>query len=419
MKLSNLHFSNLALIAIVAICFSIAPLVMGASYGASYLSNISSGPTTHSITLVNPDPQKAGFFGRAVATRSDLVVVGATDQDVDGITDAGRVDVYIASDGQLIQSLNSPHPQPGGFFGSSVAVSGNLAIVGAIYETVQGFSEAGHVYVFNAITGNLVHTLSSPNSQTDGLFGSSIAADGNLAIVGAYAESSNGHAGGGNVYVYNTSTWELIRTLSSPNVQRDGEFGSSVAISGDQVVVAANNETVDDYSGAGRAYIFNAETGALIQSLTSPGEQLGDFAQSVSISGNIAMVGDPHGTAEGYSYAGVAYVFNVISGKITETLASPNAQADGLFGNSVGISGKFAVVGAHFEIYKGYTYAGNAYVFNARTGALIENLTTANVHQYGLFGSAVAINGRVIVVGAPDEAEDGTLYAGNAYLFRA
>jgi outer membrane protein assembly factor BamB len=156
----------------------------------------------------------------------------------------------------------------------------------------------------------------------------------------------------------------MVQTLTSPNAHNYSEFGSSVAISGSLAVVGAYNENASGYSWAGHAYVFNAKTGALIQTLISPDPQAdGEFGSSVSVSGNIAMVGAPIETVGGFSQAGCAYVFNAKTGALIQTLTSPNARS-GYFGASIAISGSLAVAGVGGETAGGFSGAGHAYTYS-------------------------------------------------------
>jgi outer membrane protein assembly factor BamB len=206
----------------------------------------------------------------------------------------------------MLQTLNSPNAQFDGNFGWSVAISGKIAIVGAVLETAGGFSSAGHAYVFNPSTGKLLRTLTSSNAQSNGYFGQSVGISGQLAIVGAYGETSDtGHA-----YVFNANTGKLLHTLNSPNKQSFGDFGWSVGVSGQLAMVGAFGETVGGFGSAGHAYIFNATSGKVIQPLNSPNAQSnGNFGRSVSISAKVTIVGADHETVGGFGSAGHAYVF--------------------------------------------------------------------------------------------------------------
>ena len=132
------------------------------------------------------------------------------------------------------------------------------------------------------------------------------------------------------------------------------------------------------------------------------------------MSGKIAIVGAEWETVDGYTGAGRAYVFDADTGKLLQTLTSPDLQSYSFFGTSVAISGNFAIVGGYDE--NGGT--GGAYVYNANTGKLIQTLTSRHAQNYGLFGWSVGISGKLEIVGAPYETADGFYQAGHAYLFK-
>src|SRR2546426_95016 len=146
-------------------------------------------------------------------------------------------------------TLTSPNAQTGGEFGSSVAVNEGdpIVVVGAVFESAgtPAQSGAGHAYVFDATDGSLITTLTSPNAQADGEFGSSVAVSGTTVVVGAPEESAGTPAQSfaGNAYVFDATDGSLITTLTSPNAQTGGDFGSSVAVSGTTVVVGAPLES--------------------------------------------------------------------------------------------------------------------------------------------------------------------------------
>jgi len=155
-----------------------------------------------------------------------------------------------------VDELSSPNAQPEGEFGTSVVISGTTVVVGASRETVSGLGDAGHVYIFNAKTGALISTLTSPNAQEYGEFGYSVAISGTTVVVGAYGETVSGQSGAGHVYIFNAKTGALISTLTSPNAQAGGAFGDSVAISGTTVVVGAYGESAFGLSAGGHVYLL-------------------------------------------------------------------------------------------------------------------------------------------------------------------
>ncbi|MGP8145114.1 MAG: PQQ-binding-like beta-propeller repeat protein [Thermoplasmata archaeon] len=369
--------------------------------------------------LTSPNAQLNGFFGSSVAISGTTVVVGAWGESVSGQNNAGHAYTFNARTGALVATLTSPNAQTGGLFGRSVAITGTTVVVGAPQETVSGQGDAGHVYTFNAKTGALILTLTSPDAQLNGFFGSSVAISGKTVVVGAYGEMVSGQTDAGHVYTFNAKTGALVLTLTSPGTQSYGIFGGSVAIGGTTVLVGADGETVSSLSGAGHAYTFNAKTGALILTLTSPNPQLnGYFGYSVAIGGTTLVVGAADETLSGgLIAAGHAYTFNAKTGAPISTLASPNAQVDGAFGGLVTISGRTVVVGAYGEAFSGLSQSGHAYTFNAKTGGLILTLTSPNAQTSGVFGSSVAMSGKTVVIGADFESALGQSGGGHVYLW--
>jgi len=250
---------------------------------------------------------------------------------------------------------------------------------------------AGNAYIFNAMTGALITTLSSPNAQTGGQFGYSVAIDGNNIVIGALTETAGGYAYDGHAYIYSMGPpgpgSGKYTTLTMPNPvancdaspNYDGDFGSSVAIMANTVVVGAWTNAVGGNCDAGNAYVFNAMNGNLMATLVSPNAQLaGYFGYPVAIGGPTVAVGAPGEHNE----AGSAYTFDPHSGRLLSSLASPNplqctvvpacsgpvytatiTTSGGDFGVALALSGNSVVVGAPYETVDGYSGAGAAYIF--------------------------------------------------------
>jgi outer membrane protein assembly factor BamB len=369
----------------------------------------------NSRTLSSPNAQIDGDFGDSVATSGNFVVVGAPqEQGSNGLCGV----VYIFTGIQIIQrvrTLTNPNPNYGGScdtccppqFGASVAISGTTVVVGA-----AGITGKGAAYVFNATTGTLISTLKSPNA--DPSFGTSVSiGSNNIVVVGAPYAEANGHDYVGAAYAYNAQTGKLLRTFSSPHPVVDGLFGNGVGISCKTIVVGAPSESANKYQGAGRAYVFNVTTGSLVTTLVSPNSQNGgSFGWAVAISGKTIVVG---AAFEGTS--GRAYVFiGLKTIELITTLSSPNPSSDGQFGISVALSGNTALVGAIGENVRGIEGAGRAYAFNIVTGSLMETFVSPNAQTAGAFG-IVAMSNKAILIGASGENANGLESAGHAYVF--
>jgi hypothetical protein len=371
------------------------------------------------LEITSPNNQLAGEFGSSVAISGTMVVVGAPSESSAGHSEAGNAYVFDAQTGALISTLTSPNAQVTGGFGCSVAISGETVVVGAFGEEISGHMAAGHAYTFNAKTGVLISRFHSPNVGTNGEFGLSVGINGTTVVVGAGGENASGFVDAGHAYTFSAKTGALISTLTSPNAQNGGGFGISVGVSATTVVVGAMFETALSKDYAGRAYTFNATTGVLVSTLTSPNLQAhGQFGNSVAIDRTTVVVGASRESyTGGLGDSGHAYTFNATTGAAIARLHSPNAQSYGYFGTSVAVSGTEVVIGAPQETVQSFTTAGRAYTFNATTGKLISTVNCPNAQTNVQFGLTVAMSGKIVAVGAPTEYAFGVNAAGATYLF--
>ena len=390
-------------------------------------------------TLDNPNAYSTStndYFGYSVAISGNYAIVGAYTEGDAGGTYSGKAYIFDVTTGALVHTLNNPNAygtSANDYFGSSVAISGDYVIVGAYYEDDAGGTNSGKAYIFNVTTGALVWTLNNPNVYSTSAydwFGQSVAISGNRVIVGAYREDDAGGFDSGKAYIFNVTTGALVQTLNNPNAYSTSEydyFGISVAISGNYAIVGAYQEDDIGGSGSGKAYIFNVTTGALVWTLNNPNaystSEYDFFGNSVAISGNYAIVGAQYEDDAGGTDSGKAYIFNVTTGALVWTLNNPTAygtSANDTFGQSVDISGNYAIVSAYGEGDAGGASSGKAYIFNVTTGVLVHTLNNPNVYGTSAndyFGYSVAISGNYAIVGAYYEDDAGGFDSGKAYTF--
>ena len=406
---------------------------------ARYISAIAGGITGSLLhTLDDPnayDTSTGDAFGRSVAISGNYAIVSAWFEDDAGGTQSGKAYIYNVTTGALVHTLDNPNAYStsvNDYFGGSVAISGNYAIVGA-YGEDDGGSSSGKAYIFDVTTGALVHTLNNPTAygtSANDYFGQSVAIDGDRAIVGAYGEDDAGGNSSGKAYIFNVTTGALVYTLDNPNAydtSTGDSFGNSVAIDGDRAIVGAWFE--DDAGGqtSGKAYIFDVTTGTLVYTLDDPNAystSTGDrFGGSVAISGNYAIIAAYFESDAGGTQSGKAYIYNVTTGALVYTLDNPNAydtSTGDSFGQSVAISGNYAIVGASGEDDAGGLTSGKAYIFDVTTGALVNTLDNPNAYSTSdsdNFGFRVAISDNYAIVSAYQEDDAGGLGSGKAYIF--
>ena len=361
-------------------------------------------------------------FGRSVAVDGDTIVIGAYGDD----DETGAVYVLRASDGEELAKLTAADAAPGDQFGWSVAIAGDTIVVGA-----NTAGTGGAAYVFRTSDGGATYgqvaKLTAADASNDDRFGTSVAIDGGTVVVGAYYDDDDGSFSG-SAYVFRTSdggaTYGQVAKLTASDAAAGDLFGISVAIDGDTVVVGANYEN----SRKGAAYVFRTSDGgatyAQVAKLRASDAAASDnFGISVAIDGNTVVVGAYQYNSGGGS--GVAYVFRTTDGgasygQVAKLTASDAAAGDN-FGISVAIDGDTIVVGSPYDDDacpdNMYCNSGSAYVFRTNDGGAtygqLAKLTASDAAANDKFGYSVAIGGDTVVVGASGVYDS----RGAAYVF--
>ena len=232
----------------------------------------------------------------------------------------------------------------------------------------------------------------SDGAATD-YFGRSVSVSGDTAVVGAHYDDTAGGTNAGSAYVFVRSgtVWTQQQKLTASDGRTYDRFGWSVSVSGDMAVIGAwNHRHAWESSDEGSAYVFvrSGATWSQQQELTaSEGGDTFCFGSSVSVSGDTAVIGDPCDMAGG-GYAGLAYVF-VRSGAVwtqQQRLRGWDRSPEDNFGNDVSVSGDTVVVGADGD-YTAGEMAGSAYVF-VRSGTVWteqQKLTASDGSEYDEF----------------------------------
>ena len=221
--------------------------------------------------------------------------------------------------------------------------------------------------------------------------------------------------------------WDETAKLSASDGAKHDEFGYSVSLTGNIALVGARGDD-DNGSNSGSVYVYEKDnkTGFWNETakLTPSDGAAGDlFGFSTSASGNIAIVGARGDDDKGLS-SGSVYVYEKdnTTGFWNETAkltASDGASSD-YFGWSVSISGNIVIAGAYGDDDKG-SYSGSAYVYekDATTGVWIETakLTASDGAQHDTFGRVVTVSSNIALVGSPYSDGDMGPYSGSVYVY--
>ena len=415
--------------------------VVAAAMALVLASGTNAAPLTEVTKLTASDAQGNTRLGFSAAISGDTAIVGAVQDALGGAAGAAYVferNVGGPDNWGEVKKLIASDAQGADQFGWSIAISGDTAIVGAVFEDAGG-TDAGAAYIFERNQGGpdnwgQVKKLTASGAQAGDLFGQGVGISGDAAIVGANGEDAGG-ANAGAAYVFERNqggpgNWGEVKKLTASDGFTNDQFGIAAAIAGDTAVVGAIGEDAGVSPGTGAAYMFQRDQGGPnnwgeVKKVTASDGQGGDlFGFSAAVNGDTAILGALDHDGVGFN-AGTAYVFERNQGgpdnwgevqKLTASVPQVSAE----FGVSVAISGDSAIVGAHQDD----TSAGAAYEFERDLGGPnnwgeVQKLTASDATQaLDNFGKSVGISGNTAIVGALFQ-DAAAMDAGAAYVFEA
>ncbi|MBI1352848.1 MAG: hypothetical protein GC160_00775 [Acidobacteria bacterium] len=387
--------------------------------GAAYVFVRTNGVWSQQAYIKASNPGAGDQFGIAVGISGDTIIVGARQEDSsgtgvnpnsqsdNGAQDSGAAYVFQRNGTTWTQQayLKASNTDAGDQFGWAVGISGDTVIVGAYFEDSNGAgtasgaqsnnssqdSGAAYVFVRSGSTWSQQAYLKASTNGSGDRFGDAVTIAGDTAVVGARLEDSNGTGvnpnaqnnngtdASGAVYVFVRSgaAWSQQAYLKASNTGVDDNFGSSLAIYGDTLVVGAVNEDSigvgvnpnaqadNTASNAGAAYVFQRSgttwsQQAYLKASNTGAEDL--FGGSVAILANRILVGairedssgvgvDPSAQDDNLTPdSGAVYVFERANGVWSQThyVKASNPDSDN-FGNSVALASLVMAVGAPLE----------------------------------------------------------------------
>lgn len=213
--------------------------------------------------------------------------------------------------------------------------------------------------------------------------------------------------------------WVAQKVTAAGDTAGSG-FGSAEAISGTTAVIGAMDATVNGHADQGAAYIFDEAGGVWTQATelsANDGAANDEFGVSVLISGTTAVVGAPGATVNGNAGQGAVYVFSDSGGTWTQTakLTAGDGTAGNAFGTALALSGTTLVVGAPSTTVGGNADQGTVYVFDesGATWAQVAELQDGSGNSGADFGISVGISGTNLLVGAPSPSSG----SGKVFVF--
>lgn len=385
-------------------------------------SSVARADTAEPAKLVAADAAAEDYFGYSVSVSGDAALIGAPFTDDVG-QDSGSAYVlrFDGSAWKLEQKLTASDPSALDTFGAAVSIDGDVALVGSRDDDHGGLA-GGSAYIFrdNGLEWVEEQKLTASDAASFDVFGNAVSLSGNVALVGAHLDDDSG-SGSGSAYVFrhDGSGWIEEQKLVAADAAADDSFGYALSIHGNVALVGAR---YDDDSGAnaGAAYVFRHDGSTWVeeQKLVAGDGTAGDFfGAALSIHGDLALIGATGDDQRGDG-AGAAYVFRFDGSSWSEEqkLTASDGRGGDEFAFSVAVGPGTAAIGAIHgrtdEIDSGATYT---YWFDGGVWVEEQKLVAGDAAQFDFHGYSVALDHDRIVIGSVLD-DDGGEDSGSAYV---
>jgi len=332
-----------------------------ANQGTAYVFDCSSSPCIQRAQLNASDGNAGDLFGSSVSLWGTMALVGAYPADVGGNTDQGAAYLFDCSSFPCTQisKLTASDGAASDYFGYSVSLSGSFALIGAYGSN----SDRGAAYLFDCSTSSCteVAKLNVSDGAPLDFFGTSVSLSGSLALVGASSDDVGENINEGSAYLFDCSSLPCteVTNLTASDGAPGILFGNSVSLSGSLALVGAYY--LNSLQGA--AYLFDCSSLSCteVAKLSASDGASGDwFGYSVSLSGTMALVGAVGDEVGGNAFQGSAYLFDCSSLSCIEVdkfVGRNQSYQD--FGMSVSVFSSSVLIGAvRVDSFQGAAYYG-------------------------------------------------------------
>lgn len=364
------------------------------------------------------------LFGYKVAIDGDYAIVGVPRANAGLTLDAGAAYIFHRNNGVWEQQDNvyADDAQTGDYFGASVSISGDYAVVGAHLDDVGANADQGSIYVFkrNGLNWTQQQKLTANDGTAIDFFGYSIAIDSTTIVVGAPRDNIGANADQGSVYIYGFLLFGFAfdAKLTASDGDAGDSFGTSVSVNGNFLAVGAIYDDIGGNANQGSVYSFSQfsnnpqgwSTGQPYHAKISAldGDANDNFGCSVSLGFIFLAVGVRSDDINSNNDQGSVYVYTRLpvppyNYSSPDKVIAPDGDANDLFGTWVSNSGVHLIIGAPFDDSPfGVLNQGSVYVYSllGASPSFIRKIEDDPGEAGGNFGNAVGISGYEVIIGA-------------------
>ncbi len=402
----------------LAVVVSLVTVLVGLIGAQAFADSVEQQKLTASI------PDFEDHFGRAVSVNGDRVAVGAPGHNCTAGFGCGAVTVYQFDGTSWVEEQLLVSPAAGKQIGTSVSLERNNLLAGGY------IGGEAYIYWYNGFSWERRWTVAASDYEFNDSFGFAVSLNGDVAVVSSPKDDCTDGADCGSVYVFRFQgfNWVLQQKLTASDSAADDQFGTSVSVSGNTILIGAKYDDCVDgiYCGAAYVYKFDGTSWIETQKLTALNAGgFDNYGASVSMRGDLAVIGARGSSCEdesimGNSSCGAAYVYRFDGNVwIQEQKLSANTNRYLQLGFSVSVSSDAILVGAIGSLCSTGVSCGSAYKYLnvGNSWVNVQRMIASDVASYDTLGYSVFFDGDAIVLGAHnDDCSEGN-NCGSAYTY--
>lgn len=345
-------------------------------------------------------------FGSEIAVSGDVMGV-VSRWDGTTVMMNGTVFMYrrSASGWEMEQTIEVPNDQFNTNFGNSIAISGDVMVVGARQDRDLG-TNAGAVYVFrnNASGWELESKLTASDGGIGEFFGDAVAVEENTIVVGVrWSDSFGPNRGAAYVFEFDGVQWNQTSILPRTIIGQ-ANYGNSVAIANQLIVVSEPYYSAFDENQFGALHVYTKDASqhwVRAQSLIADADEYTHLGESIAMSGD-RLIATSNESVQ---------IYRVVNGAFEHETTLPQAA------QTVDIAGPYAIMGDQFRSEFGYT-AGIVfqYAFDGSAWNYKNVFSPPGIPDRDHFGASVAIDGQQFYMGSPGTGDWGAVFTGQEPL---
>ena len=351
-------------------------------------------------------------FGFELAVNQNQLWVGAP-KLTQGEAGLGSVYVFAYQDGAWVktQKLVAMDGEAGDYFGDSIFIHENIALVGAPKAKMAGAADQGAVYIFTYQQGAWSQTqkLMALDGAAGDQFGNSVFTDGHTIMVGAPLVDVGGNTDQGAIYVftYQQGAWSQTQKLIVLDGAAGDQLGSSVKLHSKTALISAFMADIEGRVDQGATYVFNENNGVWVQAqklVAVDGLAADRLGRVAYFDGTTALLTAYFADVGGNKKQGAVYLFTYQNGNWVQAqrLVAADGAGGDLFGVRAVMKDNLILVGAPFADINGNVNQGAVYMFSNQAGpwAQMQKISAPDGNYNDRFGGGLALEGLNLLVGA-------------------